>query len=297
MIMTQEEKARAYDEALERAKEQIKECGDNEGRKKMIRNIFPELHESEDEKTRKALIQFLNDIKSISESGRTSWAIRKDDAEMCSGFITYLEKQKEQKPAKGDNDFVIYHPLKCNGEYECMPYSFCGSLTSFSENKDLVDFLRTCFYTEEECEEWIKKQKEQKPETFNESYNPDDYEVVIEGNATSLKRKEQKPAEWSDEDERNRDRAIFYTMFYQRNQGTTKGSEECIDWLKSLKPQSKAEWSEEDGAILDSVIHIITQFDDLAHEPTFAGPKWTHPYTKELNFIKKLRNRLFEEND
>ena len=102
MIMTQEEKARAYDEVLERAKEQIKECGDNEGRKKMIRNIFPELHESEDEKTRKALIQFLNDIKSISESGRTSWAVRKEDAEMCNGFITYLEKQKESKHAPDD---------------------------------------------------------------------------------------------------------------------------------------------------------------------------------------------------
>lgn len=52
----------------------------------------------------------------------------------------------------------------------------------------------------------------------------------------------------------------------------------------------------EDERLLDSVIHIITHFDDLAHEPTFAGPKWTHPYTKELNFLKKLRNRLFEEN-
>lgn len=63
------------------------------------------------------------------------------------------------------------------------------------------------------------------------------------------------------------------------------------------KEQKPAEWSEEDEAMLDSVIRIITRFDDLAHEPTFAGPKWTHPYTKELNFLEKLRNRLFEEND
>ena len=38
-------------------------------------------------------------------------------------------------------------------------------------------------------------QKEQKPKTFNEPYNPDEYEVVMEGNATGLKRKEQKPIE------------------------------------------------------------------------------------------------------
>ena len=70
----------------------------------------------------------------------------------------------QQKPAEG-TDFTIYHPLKNGkGEYECIPYSFYGSLTSFSEDKDLIDFLRTCFYTEEECEEWIERQKKQTEE-------------------------------------------------------------------------------------------------------------------------------------
>ena len=73
------------------------------------------------------------------------------------------EKQKEQNDEEC-TDFVIYCPIKNGeGEYECIPYSFYGSLTSFSEDKDLIDFLRTCFYTEEECNEWIKRQKEQKP--------------------------------------------------------------------------------------------------------------------------------------
>ena len=45
----------------------------------------------------------------------------------------------------------------------------------------------------------------------------------------------------------------------------------------------------EDERMLDSVIRIITQFDDLAHEPTYAGPKWTHPYTKEIAWLKSLR--------
>ena len=72
---------------------------------------------------------------------------------------------------------------------------------------------------------------------------------------------------------------------------------EFVAYLEKQKEQKPAERSEEDEKMLDSVIRIITQFDDLAHEPTFAGPKWTHPYTKELNFLEKLRNRLFEEND
>ena len=55
------------------------------------------------------------------------------------------------------------------------------------------------------------------------------------------------------------------------------------------KEQKPAEWSEEDEKMLDSVIRLITHFDDLAHEPTYAGPKWTHPYTKEISWLKSLR--------
>ena len=92
-------------------------------------------------------------------------------------------------------------------------------------------------------------------------------------------------------------RQIAFMIEDSRRCGVTEGRKQVIDNPEKYGLQKPAEWSEEDGAILDSVIRIITQFDDLAHEPTFAGPKWTHPYTKELNFLKKLRNRLFEEND
>lgn len=75
-----------------------------------------------------------------------------------------------------------------------------------------------------------------------------------------------------------------------------EGKPECDNEAEVQKDTSQ-EQKQEDEKMLNSVIRIITQFDDLAHEPTFAGPKWTHPYTKELNFLKNLRNRLFEEND
>ena len=50
-----EEKAKAYDKTLERAKSAIKECGNNKGRITMIEEIFPELKESDDERIRKDL--------------------------------------------------------------------------------------------------------------------------------------------------------------------------------------------------------------------------------------------------
>ena len=66
-----------------------------------INTLIPELAESvsEDERTRRGLIKFISDIKSISESGRTTWAVRSDDAKMCETFLAYLEKQKDASKA------------------------------------------------------------------------------------------------------------------------------------------------------------------------------------------------------
>ena len=74
--------------------------------------VFPELRESEDERKRKELVQFLTEIKNISESGRDSWHVRKEDAGMCDSFLSYLEKQKEQKPAWSEDDDVMFKTAK-----------------------------------------------------------------------------------------------------------------------------------------------------------------------------------------
>lgn len=113
--------------------------------REVLETLIPELAENEDERIRTNLIALVE-----------AFGQGKHKNEM----LAYLEKQKE--PDNKEGDFTIYHPLKNGkGEYECIPYSFYGSLTSFSEDKDLIDFLRTCFYTKEECNDWIKQQKEQ----------------------------------------------------------------------------------------------------------------------------------------
>lgn len=109
--MTELEKAKAYDEAVERAKSAIKKCGDNKGRIAMIESIFPELAESEDEKIRKALIEFV-DINTLSVDERhdrwIAWLEKQcytkkdvDDAYLkgISDVKNELEKKGEQKPA------------------------------------------------------------------------------------------------------------------------------------------------------------------------------------------------------
>ena len=73
-----------YEQRIERAKEEIKKCGDNKGRIRMIENIFPELKESEDERIRKELIQYLKNYPNLPNGHYC-----RDD------FFAWLEKQGE----------------------------------------------------------------------------------------------------------------------------------------------------------------------------------------------------------
>lgn len=74
-----------YDEALERAKKQIEACGDNEGRKRMIYAIFPELVDNKDEDIRKDIIEYLK----LVGKGDGDYA-----QPMINRWIAYLEREK-----------------------------------------------------------------------------------------------------------------------------------------------------------------------------------------------------------
>jgi len=84
--MTQEEKAKAYDkairiaEALYKASESMSACN------VIIETIFPELKESEDERIRKEIIDFIYDKTNTYEL-----------REKSNSWLAWLEKQGEQK--------------------------------------------------------------------------------------------------------------------------------------------------------------------------------------------------------
>lgn len=68
-----------YNEALERAMTQIKECGDNEGRKRMIYSIFPQLCECEEET--KSAMDLIAEEREKQISKGFNW--RHDDKHDC----------------------------------------------------------------------------------------------------------------------------------------------------------------------------------------------------------------------
>ena len=94
--MTEKEKAKAYDEALERARaiNNGKDV-DVESGTTICEYIFPELKESEDEKIKKEIISILRNTYWTSNRNR------------FNELVAWFEKQDEQKPCmvqwKGDN--------------------------------------------------------------------------------------------------------------------------------------------------------------------------------------------------
>lgn len=88
-----EEKAKAYDEALERARKELQICGSSDcDAAKQIFRIFPELkEESEDERIRKEIIAFLH--------SKNGYMTPNEDWDFHNRWIAWLEKQGEQKYA------------------------------------------------------------------------------------------------------------------------------------------------------------------------------------------------------
>lgn len=193
-----EEKAKAYDEALEQARFYHGNCP-SEPEKKKLEKMFPVLCESEDEKIRNEILIYIGARQDI-------------DLETHNRWCAYLEKQKEQKSAEYlDKDKI---------------YAIMTKLTNLSYSTLI-------------------------------SVNSDEYKKIDE--ITSDVRKlldypiEQKPAEWSKEDERNisaikialRDAKLEALEEFESNgvEMTVKDFESAELWLKSLhsswKPSEK----------------------------------------------------------
>lgn len=98
-IMNTEEKARAYDEALNWMRKLYP--GLHGATKEDAEHYFPELRENEEERIRKGLVKLLTvagEAYLVESTG-----IKKDS------YLAYLEKQKEQKPTnKLENAFKYY---------------------------------------------------------------------------------------------------------------------------------------------------------------------------------------------
>ena len=300
--MTTEEKAKAYDEALERAShvKGYKTLTPQEA----AEYIFPQLHESEDEQTRKRLIDFISNIKAISESGRNSLAIRKDDAEICDAFLLYLEKQKEEnhngkkwiyeddyhkdmeRSFNDGKDEVLENPKKYGLQKEQKPIE--DVVKDITANKEsAIKFLKSAGIMDDNGELAEMYRSEQKSADYNydnriqydsiksgvEAF-ASTYSFNIESKLFSQLTKEQQQL-WREEIE----------------QAVVAGGENGIELARDnrYKENRMVEWSEEDKNELEIIIGLIE--DDKADAvKQYPKCKALHnAYDRMLHFLKSLR--------
>ena len=95
--MTTAEKAHAYDEALEKAR-QLCEYPTTQPFVSTLEEIFPEIQGSEDERIRKGLVRLLKELLELGGVAQDEW-----DRNECEKYIAWIEKQKPDEPIKDDD--------------------------------------------------------------------------------------------------------------------------------------------------------------------------------------------------
>ena len=123
-----EEKAKAYDKALEKIHQFIDGYCSREISKEKLEDIFPELKESEYEKTRKEILDY------IIKSSESCYDVQQYGKEKFEKWIAWLEKQGEQKhidkiePKFKIGDWIlIYNPcqIECIDNYGNYIVRYC----------------------------------------------------------------------------------------------------------------------------------------------------------------------------
>lgn len=249
-----------YKEALERARELKnkleKSC--SLATPTGIESIFPELAESEDEKVRKEMIDFLQETIDNVGASPNKWTMYN-----AKKWIAWLEKQGEQKQKQYDIDVFekhitkdsisdLAHTIIVRNGWEIVDAKEQKPAWS-EEDKKMVETIckEGDLKPSEKCwfkslperfnlyskQEWGKEDEKIRKELIDrfKSLKPNFswYEVPINSILAWLEKQGSAHLAWSEEDKKQLERAIY--MMEQLNM--TKSWDDVYNWLKSLKPQ------------------------------------------------------------
>lgn len=263
--MTQEEKAKAYDEALKHARFYHGNCP-SEPEKKKLEEMFPVLRESEKERIINQLIHLVQNTGEVIP-------IPDNKEEL----LDYLKKQKDASKAIEAVDridkYIDEHLANAHDMKDSNPDKkyYLGWDDALAE---MARILQDVYSNE--------KQKEQKPEQYSPLCNTikdkireyvanhfatdtvvkTDVKSIVKAmkEGVRLGKEEQKPAQWSEEDEKHINIILRVLDRQQCWDGATGKKfnpyQDEIDWLKSLRPKPHWKPSEEQIDALKNVIRI-----------------------------------------
>ena len=287
--MTDKEKAKAYDEALEQAKK-IKHDVQTIGCKMdadMLDLIFPELCESEDERIRKEIEFAIMQMPSA----------RQDTKERC---IAWLEKQKEQS--------IPWYDYKKSKEagYTIVPNEEYERLIKQREQKPLEEYIKEICKPINDVATYLDEQLQRfKKEPSAEEYANILADEEVQGLSVGGehihaikelirrafrfgvkwgKEKEQKPAEWSKDDAIRIEDLINLVEHHHDKEYDWFDYKDLSSWLKELpnrfELQPKQEWSEEDEKIRRNLMSLLANMrGDRITEETYQK---YYPWLRDL---------------
>ena len=292
--LTIEEKAKRYDEALERAR-RFYNSNTNEGYRKIFEDIFSELAEDEDEKIRKYLLR----CAEVTPEGYF-----KSDGLNKENVIAWLEKQGEQKPFDYEHATIQQStfapkqdsPILSNssniGKNEQNPNANC--LLSWSEiDEKMLQSLEGIVK-----DYWAKAEQEKNEIKIREASNVSYF----------LKTIQKSPLCWikCSDGLPNRDgtylvvtdglyNEVYDMARYDSIEGWHKASE-IISWMpipqlnnKSIIEQKPA-WSEEDDEHLSNALFFVREYQI----PT-RDKKLLEAAKKAEEWLKSLKNRYIPQ--
>lgn len=192
--------------------------------------------------------------------------------------------------------------------------------------KELIEFIKEgkgyCCPSSEKRQKWAHWLEKQKPVDIRfpnydnivekvfgsgnlESWEYDEAKALVALAKEELLndlQKNQKPVEWSEEDENTRNKIIgsldALKIYVERNnefdteriESNLKELDNEIEWLQDIVPQPKQEWSEEDNKNLNSVKWIIENSENLNKVfETIGSPEYIKKYF--IDWLKSLKPR------
>ena len=253
--MTNDEKAKAYEMALEAARKELGvDRKEWEAVGHVLLNIFPQLRESEDERIINQLITLVN----------------------SAGEVLLIPTNKEELVAwlnKCKESLHITETCKENDK------SFTDESEDERIRNELINFLRSPFIKENLTDEkaapwldWLEKQKEQKHP--NGCFTCDEYKKGYEAGRLNgftagynKAMKEQKPAEWNP----NYEDVILFNKAVTTNQNLTPSERAKLDIIRTKFKHCNG--------------HIATSDFDLA-----LGERYIQGYNDALEELKPAWN-------
>ena len=234
-----------YNEAMKReeAIRRIKAWNLDADDLEVLSILIPELRKSKEEKIRQFLIE-----RMISLYGADSVT---PDGIAVNDIVSYLEKQKEQKPEikyvypkfrKGD----VIEPITPNGHFTPVRVV------------DIWDGSYSCRSDDDKAYLSLPIKREDEYRLVEPKHAPDDLQKSFEaGQMSIVDNPEQyglcKKAEWSEEDDRVFEFAIARVEIYERD--FLHGNNEMSERLKSLRPSWKP--SEEQMLVLGRFLKFL----------------------------------------